>query len=76
MKTIIKNPLYFDCQIVWKDDNTSERVIIKLGNYDESENGNIVFYVDSLMDINTLLDDDNGEDFYIEKIYSINNYLK
>ena len=76
MKTIIENPLYFDCKIVWKDDNTSERVIIKLGDYiDDEEDTQIFYYVKSLQEINSLLDENNDDEFYIDKIYSIDNNI-
>lgn len=77
MKTIIQNPLYFDCLIVWKDDKTTERVVIKLGNYIEGdkEDEKIFYYVESLMELNSLLDENNSEEFYIDKIYSIDNSL-
>lgn len=76
MKTIIENPLYFDGKIVWKDDNKSERVIIKLGDYiDDEEDTQIFYYVKSLQEINSLLDENNNEEFYIDKIYSIDNNI-
>ena len=76
MKTIIENPLYFDCKIVWKDDDTSDRVIIKLGDYiDDEEDTQIFYYVKSLQEINSLLDENNNDEFYIDKIYSIDNNI-
>lgn len=59
-------PGYTEVRIRWKDDNSTEAVIIKMScSYDEAECERIFYYVNGIKELKELADKNNGQDFYI-----------
>ena len=64
-----KEPTYAECRIRWKDTSEMEVVLFKLNvSYNEQEDDDVFFYVNSLADIDNLTNENNGEDFVVMSI--------
>jgi hypothetical protein len=65
-------PLYAEVTIRWKDDGTEQEDIIKLSDdIDERDDDKVFFNVTGLNDLKSLINPDNGEDFYIVDVQDI-----
>lgn len=64
-----KEPKFAECRIRWKDTSEMEVVLFKLNvSYNEQEDDDVFFYVNSLADIDNLTNENNGEDFVVMSI--------
>lgn len=64
-----KEPKFAKCRIRWKDTSEMEVVLFKLNvSYNEQEDDDVFFYVNSLADIDNLTNENNGEDFVVMSI--------
>ena len=67
-----EEPLYAEVTIRWKDDGTEQEHIIKLSDdIDERDDDKVFFNVTGLNDLKSLINPDNGEDFYIVDVQNI-----
>ena len=67
-----EEPLYAEVTIRWKDDGTEQEDIIKLSDdIDERDDDKVFFNVTGLNDLKSLINPDNGEDFYIFDVQNI-----
>lgn len=67
-----EEPLYAEVTIRWKDDGTEKEDIIKLSDdIDERDDDKVFFNVTGLNDLKSLINPDNGEDFYIFDVQNI-----
>ena len=72
-----EEPLYAEVTIRFKDDGESHLDMIKLSSdADPRDDDKIFFYVDSLRDLQNLVQPDNGEDFDLIGIQNIEFYDK
>lgn len=63
-------PKYANCSVTFKDDNAVLDATFQLANDEDGDDTFIFFQCDGLSELILLLDEDNGEDFYINKVNS------
>lgn len=61
-------PIYKSCTIQFKDSCNTEDVLISIGTPNPWDDEDIFFTCDSIEDLNSLENPNNGEDFYIISI--------
>ena len=62
-------PNYVECQVTFKDDNTTEDVVITFNSNINDNDDDIFFYCYDFESFIELTSEDNNEDFFVNDVY-------